>query len=253
MPYLIMKTYTMSKFLPIIIAAFMLSGCVSMKSYRDTKSEMLSLKYGYDDMKTQLEAIKARNATLEDEYNRLMEANETNDNTAQLEALLAERDQILSDIRSALTDALSSFEDRGLTLVQKNGKIYVMMEDKLLFESGKYNITKDGKSAIREIGSVLSEIANVDIVVEGHTDNKGLLKKKDAQIVDNWDLSCKRATEVVRVLSQSGGIAPVRIVASGRGQYYPISDNNTETGRAQNRRTEIILTPQLDKLMDLLK
>lgn len=127
------------------------------------------------------------------------------------------------------------------------------MEDKLLFESGKYNITKEGKNTVRNIGNVLSKTNNIEIIIEGHTDNKGLLKKKDAQIVDNWDLSCKRATEVVRVLAATQGINPKRITASGKGQYMPMGNNQNETGRAQNRRTEIILTPQMDKLIELLK
>lgn len=243
----------MLKNLSYLTIVLLLSGCVSMKTYRRVNGEMLSLKYSYDEMASRLEAVNARNATLEDEYARLLNDDKTDQRTAELEALLLERDQILNQIRMSLSDALSEFENNGLSLEQKDGKIYVMMEDKLLFEFGKYNITKDGRSAIREIGSVLAKIDNVDIVVEGHTDNKGLLKRKDTQIVDNWDLSCKRATEVVRVLMQSQGIVPSRIVASGRSQYVPIADNITDAGRAQNRRTEIILTPQLDKLIELLK
>lgn len=244
----------MYKVLLFSLLALTLNGCVSLKEYRKVKGEMLSLKYGYDDMASQYEAIKARNTTLEEEYEKLLNGGGNDDSrTAELEALIKERDLILDQVRSALSEALSDFENQGLSLVQKGGRIYVMMEDKLLFESGKYDITKAGKSAIRKIGNVLSNLTNVNVVVEGHTDNKGLRERKDAQIVDNWDLSCKRATEVVRVLLLNDNISPTRIVASGRGQYMPLANNATEEGRAQNRRTEIALTPQLDKLMELLK
>lgn len=243
----------MYKALLFSLLALMLTGCVSLKEYRKTKGEMLSLKYSYDEMASQYDAIKARNATLEEEYNRLLNDDNSDSRTAELEALLKERDQILDQVRSALSDALIDFENQGLSLVQKGGRIYVMMDDKLLFESGKYNITKTGKNAIRKIGGVLSKLTNVDVVVEGHTDNKGLRERKDAQIVDNWDLSCKRATEVVRVLLTNDQISPARIVASGRGQYMPLANNSTEAGRGQNRRTEIALTPQLDKLLEIFK
>lgn len=229
-----------------------LTGCVSMKSYRDAKTEMLSLKYGYDQMAAEVEAIKARNATLEEAYAALQTSGE-DDQIATLKAALAERDVMLAQIRSELTDVVGHLEGKGLTLTQRDGKIYVQMDDKLLFESGKYDITKAGKTTIRDIATVLAKAQNVYIVIEGHTDNKGLLKKKDSQIVDNWDLSCKRATEVVRVISANKSIAAKRITASGRSQYSPVDTNDTEAGRANNRRTEIVLIPQLDKLIELLK
>lgn len=246
----------MRKIILTTLVACTTLGCVSMKNYRNSKSEMLSTKYGYDELVAELEAVKSRNATLEEEYAALqakMDEADSDDQTAQLKAMLAERDQILDQIRAELTSAVGHLEGKGLTLTQRNGKIYVQMEDKLLFESGKYNITKEGKNTVRNIGNVLSKTNNIEIIIEGHTDNKGLLKKKDAQIVDNWDLSCKRATEVVRVLAATQGINPKRITASGKGQYMPMGNNQNETGRAQNRRTEIILTPQMDKLIELLK
>lgn len=246
----------MRKIIGLATVLCLLTSCVSTKNYRDTKTEMLQLKYGYDQMASQVEAIKARNATLEEEYAKLqakLDANDNDSQAAELREMLAERDQILQEIRSQLTGAIGHLEGKGMTLTQKNGKIYVQMEEKLLYQSGKYNITKEGKSAIRNIGSVLVKTPRVDIIIEGHTDNKGLLKRKDAQIVDNWDLSCKRATEVVRVLASTQGIDPERITASGRGQYMPLGLNSTDSGRALNRRTEIIITPQMDKLIELLK
>lgn len=236
----------------VLILSLTMAGCVSMKSYRDAKTEMLSLKYGYDRMAAEVETVKARNATLEDAYAALQTSG-ADDHIATLEAALAERDMALAQIRSELSGVVGHLEGRGLTLTQRDGKIYVQMDDKLLFESGKYDITKTGKSTIRDIATVLAKTPNVHIIIEGHTDNKGMLKKKDSQIIDNWDLSCKRATEVVRVISANRGIAPKRITASGRSQYSPVDTNDTEMGRANNRRTEIILTPQMDKLIELLK
>lgn len=247
---------TAKKITLFLFVSLLFSGCVSMKTYRNTQSELLSLKYGRNAMTTELEQSRAESARLAQQNAELLaKLNNSKDDEriAELETALAERDRILEKIRAELTDAVGHLQGRGLSLVNKNGKIYVLMEDKLLFESGKYNLTKEGKTAIREIGTVLAKIKNVDIVIEGHTDNKGLLERKDAEIVDNWDLSCKRATEVVRVLGTTKGLPMARITASGRGQYMPIATNKTESGRAQNRRTEIALTPQLDKLIKLLK
>jgi len=243
----------MYKFPAILLLLVMTTSCVSMKSYRDTKAELLSLKSGYNMMEEEIDALKARNATLEKEYARLYKDGKGGDaRTAELEGLLRQRDQALSSIRSILSNALSGFEGNGLSVTQRNGMIYVSMEDKLLFESGKAEVSAEGKSALREIATVLAGNSQINVTVEGHTDNVPYRNKAKDQITDNWDLSVKRATEVVRLLLANKGINPKRITASGRSQYVPVAKGDNAAARQQNRRTEIILTPQLDRLMELM-
>lgn len=240
----------------ISVVALLMTGCVSMKKYRETQSELLSLKYGDSGYQSELAELQREYTSLEEDYEYLREEYNRlrNDGrVAELEAMLAERDEILNQLRSELQDAVGDLQGRGLSLDTKNGKIYVLMDDKLLFESGKYDLTKEGERAVKDIGGVLAKMTKVEIIVEGHTDSRGLLTREGAQIVDNWDLSCKRATEVVRLLNKTKGLKSNRITAAGRGQYMPVADNNTESGRAQNRRTEIILTPKLEGLAMLLE
>ena len=143
------------------------------------------------------------------------------------------------------------FENNGLTIEQKNGKVYVSLDESLLFASGKYDIEKKGKEALNSLGAVLEKNSDVNVLVEGHTDNvpysgSGILK-------DNWDLSVKRATSVVKIILETNDINAQRLTAAGRADYIPIASNDTKEGRAANRRTEIILTPKLDELMKLLE
>ena len=243
----------MNRIPAFLLLMVMTTSCVSMQKYRDTNAELLSLKYGYGLMEEEVEALRARNETLEEQYDRLYKQGQGgNARAAELETLLKQRDQALAKIRSILDAALSGFEGRGLSVTQRNGMIYVSMDEKLLFETGKYEVSDEGKRAIREIGSVLADNSQINITVEGHTDNVPYRNKNKDQIEDNWDLSAKRATEVVRLLLGGSSIDPKRITASGRGQYMPIAPNTSAATRQQNRRTEIILTPQLDRLMELM-
>lgn len=243
----------MSKILPTLCLALILSSCVSVKTYRNTKAELLAYQFGQNNLQSEIDSLTERNGELEEECDDLKRQGTASDRTIELERLLAERDEMLAQIKNALNESLEYFQDKGLSLAQRNGKIYVSMEDKLLFESGKYELTGNGEDAISEIVNVLVKIPTVDILVEGHTDDKGLLTKPGAQIIDNWDLSCKRATEVVRLMMQTKGLDPKRITASGRGQYMPLVKNNSDASRAMNRRTEIILTPKLDKVMEIIE
>ncbi len=157
----------------------------------------------------------------------------------------------LEDIHEKLKKALLGFTDKGLTIENKDGKIYVSMEEKLLFSSGSWQVSAEGEKALGEIAVVLSNNEDMDIMVEGHTDNVPLKGKN--QIKDNWDLSVMRATSITKILLNGTGISPKRIVPCGRGEYMPISDNKTVEGKAKNRRTEIILSPKMDELIKILK
>ena len=168
----------------------------------------------------------------------------------QLEQLIAKKDQKLTNLKNSLSRALTGFKNQGLKVEERNGKIYISMENKLLFDSGSWKVKKNGQKAIDKIANILSINPDVEIMIEGHTDNVPYHGK--GSLVDNWDLSVKRATSVVRQLMKNKNIDPKRLVAAGRSKYMPVADNSTKEGRAKNRRIEVILTPKLDEIMSLL-
>jgi chemotaxis protein MotB len=169
----------------------------------------------------------------------------------ELEHVLNQKDSVVKALKSSISDALISFKDQGLSVNIKNGKVYVSMEEKLLFPSGKYIINANGKEALMKLAQVLNQKADVNIMVEGHTDNVPY-KSNGSAIKDNLDLSVLRATEVSRILATDGKVVAGRIIAAGRGDTQPVMDNATADGRAKNRRTEIILTPKLSELFKIL-
>lgn len=156
----------------------------------------------------------------------------------------------LQSLLNSVKDALLGFSSDELTVTEKNGKIYVAMSDKLLFESGSAQVNKQGKEALGKLAEVLKKQNDIDVFIEGHTDNKPI---KTVQFKDNWDLSVVRATSVVRILTKDYGVNPLQILPCGRGEFMPVDNNESVEGRAHNRRTEIIMAPKLDKLMDILK
>jgi Flagellar motor protein len=150
----------------------------------------------------------------------------------------------------SVQDALLGFSSDELSVTQKNGKVYVAMSDKLLFESGSAKVDKRGKEALAKLADVLNKQNDIDVFIEGHTDNKPI---NTVQFKDNWDLSVIRATSVVRILTKDYGVSSLQIQPSGRGEFMPVASNETADGRSKNRRTEIIMAPKLDKLMQLLQ
>ena len=169
----------------------------------------------------------------------------------ELEAMLKAREEAIATIRRQVSDALLGFEGKGLTISTRDGKVYVSMEDKLLFRSGSYEIGREGEKAVRDLAKVLAANPDINVMVEGHTDD--VRYTPNAYLKDNLDLSAKRATTVVRLLLENKDIAPERIVAAGRGESLPIAEGKTAEARAKNRRTEIILTPKYDELMKLME
>lgn len=167
-----------------------------------------------------------------------------------MQKIIARQDSITKRLNSILRDALLGFKSDELSVEIKNGKVYVSMSDKLLFKSGSAAIEAKGLDAIRVLSDVLNKNTDIDILVEGHTDNVPI---KTALYRDNWDLSVARAISIVHILTDQYKIPPVRLTASGRGEYAPRSSNSTAEGRTLNRRTEIILSPKLDEIMQLLK
>lgn len=180
----------------------------------------------------------------------LLNLNEKNAALVELQAMLAKKDSISKALRQKVKDALIGFDGKGLTVTQKNGMVYVSMEDKLLFKSGSFDIDSRGAAAIHELAKVLAQNPDINIMVEGHTDD--VPYKGRGELKDNWDLSVKRATTVVRLLTENSEINPSRVTGSGRSQYLPIEADKTSLARQKNRRTEIILTPNLDELMQIV-
>lgn len=183
--------------------------------------------------------LAARQAEIERQAGQLKE----------LESQLKAKDEAMAALKSKIANALAGFSSDELTVEHKDGKVYVSLEEKLLFASGQYEVNNKGVSAIRKIAAVLKDVtSDVDIAVEGHTDNVPL---RGQVIQDNWDLSAKRATSVVRILV-AGGVAESRVHAVGRADTAPVADNATEDGRCKNRRTEIVLTPRIDQILKAL-
>ena len=171
----------------------------------------------------------------------------------ELEKMLDAQQRAVKELKDKVSDALFGFENNGLTVSIKNGQVYVSMEDKLLFKTGSYEIDANGRTALRKLGALLEKNPDITITIEGHTDDVPYRAAPGQQIIDNWDLSVKRATTVVRVLTQDTNINPKRLIASGRSEYMPVDNRKTADARQKNRRTEIILTPDLSGLYKILE
>jgi chemotaxis protein MotB len=215
----------------------------------------------YRDLERRYQDQTKKLADVEDNYKKLksQSSQEVQDLIRKLEKLqqnlqdvqnkLAARDSALKALRERIRQALMGFENSGLTVTEKNGKIYVSLSNQLLFESGRYDLNKRGKEAILQLSNVLVQQPDIQIQVEGHTDSENY---KSGVLVDNWDLSVKRSTEVVRFMVEQGKVAPQRLTASGHGEFMPVASNETSEGRSQNRRTDIILVPNLEDVFKIL-
>lgn len=173
------------------------------------------------------------------------------DRVNELEKMINEQKTSLNQLKESLSDALLNFEGKGLTVKQRNGKVYISMENKLLFKSGKWDIEREGKKALTQLSRVLEKNPDISILIEGHTDNVPFTSIGDVE--SNWDLSTKRATAVVKILLKNNQILPQNLTAAGRSEYLPIAPNSSKEGRASNRRIEVILSPSLEKITKLLE
>ncbi len=187
-----------------------------------------------DDLTRMSAELEARNARL-----------------AELQQILDRKDSAVNALRESVSKALMGFEGQGLSVNLKNGKVYVSLEEKLLFKSGSYDVDSRGRQALQKLAGVLEDNPNVNIMIEGHTDV--VPYRSGGVIKDNWDLSVMRATSVVKILLNDSRIDPKRLTAAGHSEYLPVDPANTPEARAKNRRTEIILTPKLDELFKILE
>lgn len=179
------------------------------------------------------------------------ELEERNAKLIELQQILAQKDEAVKALKSKVMNALVGFNNNGLTVHEKNGKVYVSLEEKLLFKTGKWDVDPNGQKALHELGKVLAQNPDINVMVEGHTDNVPM--HGSGEVKDNWDLSVMRATAVTKILLENKAIDPKQIIAAGRSEYLPISSDDTAQGRQMNRRTEIILTPNLDELLKIIE
>ncbi len=168
-----------------------------------------------------------------------------------LQAELAHKDSLNMALVMNLKGAIGNMDDQDINIKVDKGVVYIDISDKLLFKSGSYDVSEKAKGVLGKVATVLKAQPDIEFMVEGHTDNKKYAR--GAQLKDNWDLSVKRATSVVRILQNQYGLAPEHITAAGRGEYVPVASNDTEEGRAANRRTRIVILPQLDQFFKLLE
>ena len=275
----------------LLLLAGVACACVSNKKFNSMKAEALRLDGELNSANTRIDDLTRRNDTLtaknlrlvsdstrlymsytalQERYQKLladgsaetarmlkeletsqMALNERSRRVNELEAMLRSREEAINVIRRKVTDALTGFDGKGLSISIKNGNVYVSMDDKLLFRSGSFEIDPNGARAVHDLATVLAQNPDINVMVEGHTDD--VPYRPNGQLRDNLDLSAKRATTVVRLLLENKGIAPSRIIAAGRGESLPVASGKTSEARAKNRRTEIILTPKLDELMQLMQ
>ncbi len=169
----------------------------------------------------------------------------------ELEQVLANKDKAVQDLRTRISNALLNFKENDLTIKVKNGKVYVSLAEQLLFGSGSIEVDKKGVDALQQLAKALKDQKDINVMVEGHTDNVPV-SKKSAYMQDNWDLSVMRATSITKILV-GGGVSPKQIVPAGKGEFSPLVGNDTPQNKQKNRRTEIIVTPDLDELFKILE
>ena len=222
---------------------------------KETQRLLAELNAAQDNLQKKEDLLRQLGQNLDTKKAALDELNyeldKRNTRLAELEKILDAQKKIVQDLKDKVSEALLGFENNGLTVTQRDGKVYISLEEKLLFKSGSWEIDANGRNALKKLASVLEKNPGIQVMIEGHTDNVPY-NPGNSQLKDNWDLSVKRATTVVRVILEDSRIKPSRLTASGRSEYVPIDTRNTSDARQKNRRTEIILTPDLTELYDLI-
>jgi chemotaxis protein MotB len=268
----------MQKIFSIVFAVFLLTSCVSKKILIRSQMETAALRDDSTRLADKIAALKNNMASLNDKIatlnnqitNLSNKNNELGQQTAnqknqlsqsqqalqeqqqklqQLQNLLAQQKAQSDQLKNKMAEALKGFNSNELTVIQKNGKVYVSLSENLLFPSGSAEVNPKGVEALAKLAAVLNLDANVAVNIEGHTDSipiKGKYK-------DNWELSTARANSIVRILVVNYTVDPVRVIASGHSSYDPLDTNSTPEGRSKNRRTEIILSPKLEEMYKMLE
>lgn len=215
-----------------------------LEALRDTQTD---LQRREDELRELEKELQAKERRLNDVEDALL-AREAR--VKELENIIAEKDAVVRALKDRIAQALLGFKDKGIQVEQKNGKIYVSLEAQLLFPSGSTAINAEGKKALVDLATVIKDEKDITILVEGHTDTDAY--NGSGAIKDNWDLSVMRATSVVKILTNEGSMDPTMLTAAGRGEFIPVAENTSREGKAKNRRIEIILTPNLDQLFEII-
>lgn len=211
---------------------------VAQKDLQKRESDLSKLSSDVNARKSELDKVQS-------------ELNDRNVRLADLEKMLQQQESVLTSLRKKVTDALLGFENQGLTITQKNGKVFVSLDEKLLFKSGSTTVDPKGAVALKNLSKVLEQNPEINVMIEGHTDDVQVLPGSVYR--DNWDLSVLRATSIVRILLEGSSINPQRLTTAGRSQYQPVDAAKNAEARQKNRRTEIILSPKLDELYKLVE
>lgn len=211
------------------------------RSEAEVKALLSDLQKIQDKLQAREDALLASEKSLKEKELKVKE----------LSDIISKQDSLMKNLRKKVADALTGFEGKGLEVINKNGKVYVSLDEKLLFKSGKWNVDAKGVEALNNIAKFLAENKDIHVVIEGHTDDQALVNSI-GNIEDNWDLSVKRATAIVKTILKNKNIDPSRITASGRAEFVPLDNAKTKEARQKNRRTEIILSPNMDELMKVL-
>ena len=262
-----------TRLLPLLYAVplLLLTSCVSTRKYQDALNREQQLMEEKSQLSNQITTLNQRIQGLEGDVNRLTgqmdeagksaaqlarEANMTQQQLeeeqkrlAQMQQLMNQQREAIEGLRKKMADALVNFKSDELSVFIKEGKVYVSLQENLLFPSASATVNPKGKEALGTLAQVLNTNPDIEVLIEGHTDSIPIRGRYQ----DNWDLSTARANAIVRILTDTYKVEPTRVTASGRSYYEPIDSNSTPEGRARNRRTEIILAPKLDELMRLLE
>jgi len=222
---------------------------------KETQKLLTELQAAQQNLQQKEDILRQLEATLDSKKSALDELNfelqKRNAKLVELEKVLNAQKKIAQDLKNKVSDALLGFENKGITVTQKDGKVYVSLEEKLLFKTASWDIDANGRNALKKLAGVLEKNPGIQVTIEGHTDDVPY-NPGNSQLKDNWDLSVKRATTVVRVLLEGSKINPKRLTAAGRSEYLPVDSRNTADARQKNRRTEVVLTPDLSELYDLI-
>lgn len=254
-----------------VAMALIFTSCVSQKKYQEALSREQSLMAQSSQqndeivrLKGQIENLQKDNARLITQVDEALKnyskaSGQANLTQKQLEAeqqrlldlrrLLQQQGEAVENLRKKMADALTGFSSNELTVFTKNGRVYVSLQESLLFPSGSAVVNQKGKEALGTLAQALNNSPEINVVVEGHTDSIPIRKSFE----DNWALSVARATSIVRILTNTYAVDPTRVTASGRSYFEPVDSNSTPEGRQRNRRTEIILAPKLDQILQLLE
>jgi chemotaxis protein MotB len=261
-----------SRFLILItVSAFCFTSCVSSKRYKEALGREQQLTEQVGQLNNNVTELNKRLSDAQAENNRLIgqidaagknaaelsrlanmtqqQLQEEQQRLTHMRQLMDQQRQAIENLRTKMTNALVNFKPEELTVSVKNGKVYVSLQESLLFPSGSAAVNPRGKEALGKLAQALNSNPDINVLIEGHTDSIPIKGRYE----DNWALSTARSTAIVRLLTGTYSVDPTRVTASGRSKYEPVDSNTTPEGRAHNRRTEIILAPKLDELMRLLE